>query len=503
LVLHKRRHRESAVNSVKEEGLGQDQGIEEFVAAPNIQTLEAKLTLAMAQQRIQAIIKDGNLSVICEAISRLATAAGKDGWLLGAAALARLAAVARGREQQAWAFLPRILVEEPPPIDTLQSGDVKAYAAQSLRHVSTQWVTSYCIAQALAIESADIARRELLSVALDNLGNISALLAAVIQQGFVLKALETQEARARRARRIAGALSEAISAWDGDVGDAPGTELGKLITLFLKASGSQLDDSKPLDLLDKVFSILTRAIEMRFSLALRGETYAALQQAKGLLGTAAWGEFTRASHVARRIKVDLLEAALVLARQNRTDKEIQQALVAACGSRTEMLVAIRNHFGAAPDLDLATRDWWLGRDATQGADRQLMQKIGNTEDQQIGNILVEVESSKEAMEKVKRAVIPLLEISDPVLAATLKKASSSYVEIAQGIRRLARMRKLSLMGVGGEKMEYNLLEHDMVGGHKAGIRWVRVVRDGVRKDFAGTAKTLVKPWVEADGMGGS
>jgi len=124
-------------------------------------------------------------------------------------------------------------------------------------------------------------------------------------------------------------------------------------------------------------------------------------------------------------------------------------------------------------------------------------KFGNNEDQQIGSLLIEVESNKEPMEKLSRAVVPILEISDPVLASTVKSAAAGYAEIAQTARRLARMRKLSKTDLKGERMEYNPLEHEMLGGHQPGVRLVRIVRDGIRKEFGGKVKTLVKPWVQA------
>ena len=111
-------------------------------------------------------------------------------------------------------------------------------------------------------------------------------------------------------------------------------------------------------------------------------------------------------------------------------------------------------------------------------------------------MLIEVEEIKEIMEKLQRAIVPLLDISDPVLASTARKAASGYTDMAQIVRRLARMRKLSKTGIKGERIEYNPVEHEMVEGHKPGIRNVKVVRDGIRKDFDGRKKLLVKPLVK-------
>ena len=51
------------------------------------------------------------------------------------------------------------------------------------------------------------------------------------------------------------------------------------------------------------------------------------------------------------------------------------------------------------------------------------------------------------------------------------------------------------MGLKGEILEYNPLQHEMLGGHQLGVRKVKVVRDGIQKDFNGKIKVLVKPRV--------
>ena len=58
------------------------------------------------------------------------------------------------------------------------------------------------------------------------------------------------------------------------------------------------------------------------------------------------------------------------------------------------------------------------------------------------------------------------------------------------------MRKLTKTNLNGESLEYNPLEHEMVGGHVSGIRKVRVVLEGVQKEFNGKIKTFIKTRVE-------
>jgi hypothetical protein len=233
-------------------------------------------------------------------------------------------------------------------------------------------------------------------------------------------------------------------------------------------------------------------------MALYAETYALLDQGKRTLGLSLWSRFITDSNVIPQLRISLLETALVLARQNRTDKQIIAALTASYKSRPQVAAAVKRHLQDARDLDPDVAEWWRNAGDVSGTRRHVEHKVGNTEDSQIGALLIEVESNSEAMEKLRGSVVDYLSISEPVLASTVKKAADGYKEIAQTARRLARMRKLTKTHMKGERLEYNPIEHEMLGGHKPGIRRVKVVRDGIQKDFAGKIKTLVKPWVEPE-----
>ena len=102
------------------------------------------------------------------------------------------------------------------------------------------------------------------------------------------------------------------------------------------------------------------------------------------------------------------------------------------------------------------------------------------------------------MGKLNSAVVPVLKTFDAFQAATVERAATGYESIAQVAERLARMRKLSKTDDLGKIVEYNPIQHDMEGGHRSGIRRVKVVRDGILKEFGGKIKTLVKPRVEAE-----
>ena len=478
--------------------------------AKDLRELNDLLTQVMAKQQIQALIKEDNLDRVSDAIQTLAETTDDEGKLLSAAMLGRLAAVARAREEKVYSRIPGLIIEQPPSFDTLADerinsadkdsdlGKIKLYAAMSLRYVEEPWLPVYCVREAINIDTAENARRELLAVALERYENIADWLLVIAEQASLLRSIEDLDARMKRLRRIFSAMNDIVKNWLGELGKDPGQTLAQCLVAFIRGDLSDVDHKVLFDATDSLMVVLARMIELRFSYALNAETYAVIERGKSALGPALWGRFLDVSSAIQRIQKNLMETAMVLARQNRTDKDIMSIMTAAYMSRPQVTAALKRYFSGVRDLDPDVREWWINAGKVTESRRKIEHKVGNTEDQQIGALLLEVESNREAMDKVGRAVVPLLSISDPVLASTVKKAVLGYIDIAQIARRLARMRKLSKTDMKGERLEYNQNEHEMLGGHRPGIRTVKVVRDGIKKDFRGKIKTLVKPWVEPE-----
>jgi len=462
----------------------------------SLQELDDLLTKAMAERKIQALIKGGNIDDIVNTVLELTVSADLE--LLAAAILGRLAAVARGREVLVFDRADEVLTEEPSAIETLADGDAKQYAAQLLAHVTAPWVAQYSYREAITIDTSDNARKELLAANLNREGVIAEWIEAITGYAGEVKRIDKSDTRLKRVRRIVSVMRDVVEHWRGDVGADIGEKLANCMKAFLTGKLAELEQPVLHESLDHLLAILGRIIELRFSTALYDDTYALIEQGKKTLGAGQWGRFIGQSLVMPQIRVALLESALVLARQNRTDKQIIAILAASYTSRPQVAAAIKRHFQDARDLDPDIANWWLSVGNVTDSRRKVEHNVGNNEDSQIGALLMEVEGNREAMDKVGRAVVPLLEISEPVLASTVKKAVDGYQNIAQIVRRLARMRKLTKTDLKGERLEYNPLEHEMLGGYRPGVRRVKVVRDGIKKEFSGKIKTLVKPWVEAD-----
>jgi hypothetical protein len=466
--------------------------------ADDLREVNELLTRVMAQMKIQALIKDGNLSVVCSAVMDLALMGDGDddeNRLLAAAILGRLSAVARSRKAMAFARLPELFVAQPLPIETLADGDEKYYASLSFAVLKAPWLNEYCIEQSVLTETSEKARTVLLTIALNTSGSLSDFWQQSQQALYLLKSIESDDSRYKKIRRISSSVSEVIRSWDGEVGIDVGLALADWFAQLIRTSKKDAEEEVLADILDDALAMLLRIIELRFSNALLAPTYIVLYKARATFGGELWSRVSRRSKNLEKIRMALKEAALVLARQNSQDKDLMKVLCTAYYSSAQVMPAIAAHFSEARDLDPETKAWWEQGGKVTQSQRNVDQQMGNSEDQQIGSLLINVEDSKTVIEKLERAVVPFLEISDPPLAETVKKAAGNFSEITLAARQLATMRRLNHMDLKGATLEYNPLQHEMLGGHQLGVRKVKVERDGIQKEFGKKIKILIKPRV--------
>ncbi|MBK8676275.1 MAG: hypothetical protein IPN27_07825 [Cellvibrionales bacterium] len=471
--------------------------LENILNADDLKSLNDLLTQVMKKQQIQAVIRNDDLGRVVGAIMGLARVVSDGQELFAAAILGRLAAVARGRETEVYARAPELFFLEPPSIETLADGDEKEYATKMLAHANMNWLPHYCAREALAIDTANNARKEILRILINQSGNLSDGLRRLREEHLVLHDIEQTDSRIKRVRRIFDSLSEVVRNYEGDVGLEPGSALAQLAEAFIHELANSDVDAIHASM-DAAIGVLVRVIELRFSHALHAETYQLLQRGKKMFTLGQWTRFLDASPMIKKVRMNLLETALVLARQNRTDKEILRAMEASWTSTHQIGADLKHHFADAPDIDPEVAEYWLKVGRVSQNERATEHKLGNTEDQQIGELLIQLDANRENMNKLNRAVVPILETFDPIQAATVRRAANGYGSIAQVAERIARMRKLSKTDLLATVVEYNPIEHDMEGGHRSGVRKVKVVRDGILKEYGGKKKTLVKPRVEAE-----
>ncbi|MEZ9901802.1 hypothetical protein [Vibrio breoganii] len=473
---------------------------EKIIAAETIEDVNRILTQSMADKTIQGVIKDENLASIIGHIVTIGLTNKNPASIdriRAVASLARLAAVARSRQHEVYSHIKSLIHSRPCAIELLSDSDEKHYFASALLYIEGSWVTEYCLEQSTLVDTSENTRKKLIELGLGRSKSLEDALQSSAINFSLLAEIESEDTRIKRAKRLTKAWAEIIDRWDGETGNHVGIKLADWLRAILALTSKPNASSELIPIVDDTFSILKRSIELRFSQALVSETYQVLDVARNNLSSNTWNEFNRDSIHLPKIKTNLKEAALVLARQSRTDSDIMKLLSKAYYSKSLVVSALKRHFGQSKDIDPDVQLWWLsgGKEVTRK--REATHEFGNSEDQQIGTLLIEVESSQHVLEKLERAVVPFLEISDPPLASTVKRATTGFADMSQISKQLARMRKLTVTDMVGQVIEYNPRQHEMLGGHQYGVRHVKVVRDGIQKEFGGKTKTLVKPWVEA------
>lgn len=468
----------------------------EVLRCGSLDEVDRLLTEAMAKQQIQALIKDEQLGNIVEHVVALSRKKKPEKTLKAAAILARVAAVARNRADEILEEVDKVVESKPDDIDSLADGDEKLYAAKALGYLEADWLFDYCVTQAVMIESADAARRQLLLTALENSSSVGDWLKAIAGSTPSESDFTNVTSYVRRVRRILSSVVDIIRAHDVLHGQDLGEQVYKYAGRIFRSECKTADEDVLFSALDLFLLILVRIVEVRFSLALYGSTYKSLESLKRTLGPGLWAKFLRSSSSINKVRSTLCESSLILARQGKTDGEILSALVSSFVSRPQLKSAIGKHFEGVEDVDKNVEKWWLSAGEERGSGAQRVQPMSNSEDRQIGELLLQIESHQSMMKALPATVVPILKMHDEVAAATVKRAANAFVEMAQIIRRLARMRRLSKTDLKEDVVEYSPREHEMLGGHQHGVRMVRVVRDGIKKDFDGSVRFLAKPQVE-------
>ncbi|WP_122770718.1 hypothetical protein [Pseudomonas viridiflava] len=473
--------------------------IKEIWATQTLVELDGLLTASMAQQQIQALIKEDRLDSILKKVTELAQSETDtaNAGLLVLALLGRLSAVARGREAVIAKALPSLIqVGTLPPLESSSlDGDGKFYAAQSLAQMGTGEWAPYAIEESVNLDTAEKARKLLIEIALSSFPTAADALNAHCMALVNLSGISSSDSRLRKARRISSGWAEVMRGRSYDLGDLPGEALAKWVGALLAGDIRDVDESLLFNIVDDGVDVLLRFIELRFSHAMLAETYQMLSRAKVILGRARWIHFLSFSRTRDALSLCLRESALVLARQGKTDSTMLDLIQLMYQSKVQMLKDMDRHFGKALELDPEVRQWWVAGGAVSNS-RNSTHKVGNNEDQMIGELLIEVQSTEPFMQHLRHSIVPMLNISDSIMASNAIKAAAGYSEIARKASLLARMRKLTTTDLKGMVVEFNPLQHELLSDTYHGVREVKVTRDGVLKDFGGSIKTLVKPRVE-------
>ncbi|NIC39084.1 hypothetical protein HBJ58_20745 [Halomonas desiderata] len=468
--------------------------------AKTLRELDDQLTAVMAARQVQEFIQEDRLASLVQRAQVLCDAENAEDRLFLAAVLGRLGAVARNRSTEVFVGFERYMVEEPASLESLKDGDEKTYAAMALVHLEEPgpaWLRDYVLRAAFQLDSAENARKVLLTIIRDRSADYLEVLGN-LARAFGNLDIESPDARLRRVKRALEAWKEVAQDHFWALEANPGEALSSVVKCALRGVTTAKEESLAVEVGDLLFELLLRVVQLRFSYALESATYSPLATMKAHLGTRLWTHLRSHSTVKPRVLSCLREACLVLARQGQTDSAMLDAMKVMYATRTSLGNDLKRHFDGHQELDSDVAGWWTSGGTKRPSSSNKERAVKTDEDMLIGLLLLENESARRPLDNVRTNLLPLIEefVHDPVVGASLKKGLSGFVELSNVLRQLCRMRRLELSGLQGEIITYNRTRHEMDGGHQPGVTQVRVLRDQVVQKLYGRERVVVKALVE-------
>jgi len=457
---------------------------------------ERKIASAIDGEKLAALVNEILSAVLDATDAEKLLAASAFGYLYAAPSV-------KNRAEIVWDPVKLLFESTPPSLSTLNiegtenSAERRRRAAEALAHAEGDWLLNYFKISAITEESnSNLPREQLITNVLMLKGDLTGLFEEFRDSISAVKAIDDLEQRFTRVKRFFESLENVVKTWTGDCGEAPGESLSDLFAVAHRTVTEQAKKEDRYDAADSAQRILGRIIQLRFSFAMSADTYGLLRAIQKSMEPGRWADYLNSSTTVAESKNLILEAILVLARQGKEDSAFTELAIGIYGGLPTAKSAVSTHLEDHSDINPEVKNWWakagkvsLNRGAAQ-------QRDDITVDHQVGALLIETEDAREAMEKMGRAVVPILKLSNPLLADTTSRASNGYSEISRIARQLSQARKLTVTSNKGKIEEYNRKRHDMLGGHKPGTRKVKVVRNGVIKQFGGTEKIIIKEWVE-------
>lgn len=452
-----------------------------------------ELVKSLGSAEIHEVIGKSRIGELAAHISKIGGNGTPLDRMRAAAAAARLLEVLGSPGELLAETASALLQRSPPALSELRDGDEKYYFAIALGSLRANRLLKYSTEAAVSEENAENARKKLLEISLRESGQLATWIYSV-RSALLETALPVGEQRLKRMRRVAVAMEDVCARWDGTVGEI-GPALEALSRSIFERCRFQELNELSIALFDHLIEVLRRAIQTHISTALLSKTYALLPALKGVCSDLAWTGYTTESPAVQKCRTLLLEAMVILARQGKTDRDVVRLLEVTLPVRSLLEQRVVTSFGDARDVAPEVQQWWkkLGRVA---AARSNEQDVEPSVDQAIGMLAIRLEDMVDAAGKLSTDVAPLLHVTDPVLAPVVASIARDHAESLRLARQLCRMRKIEAMGLTGMKMEFNPGVHEFLPGTTDGHRIVRVLRDGVLKDYGGQKKAILKALVE-------
>jgi hypothetical protein len=393
------------------------------------------------------------------------------------------------------------LLAVEPDLATLKEGDDRYYAARFIKRLGPSWIDLWAFKNVWSESGGEKARLVFVETIFDNGTSLETILAGLgtAGQSYVKTNKLNEQKVVARSLRVLKAFRVVCQARELSCV----LELGKAVDTFMGAPFSHFTPSKikpnaRKNLVPEVIELLLDLIGQRFSLAIVSEHYTVLERLRKWCSAEVWLDLSNRNPALKKLSNTISEALVILARQGITDGELLRRLRDSVESNNQFNIHCQQ-IAETPHLDESITAWLMA-----GGERQQVKKTISSEGvvsakgeaTDLGDLLLRVQQGQVAV-KVAEETLDELELFDPSLIPIIKDLVNHWARVSEVTDKLARKRRVKLLGGLGETIDIDRKLFDVVEEGEINNRRGTVVRSAVIESANGRSQVIKKGIVKA------
>lgn len=402
--------------------------------------------------------------------------------LLAVAELVRTGQIIKAKHwsERITGAIVQALVQPLPPCSLLKDADDRLNVARACSISNAEWLPCY-IARAIAEEDAgEKARAAFLTALLARVDSLATAF-SLLGEAFANLRFDTEtpgDSMGKRLIRTLSAMRPTLVSSLLEAGEDAGKRFDGWLRAAVQASGKPKEEKTQVDLTNSVAVMLHDLVRTRLSMATEADTFVALKLCRGFFSGISWP--TELRDTMDLLMQDLLEALLLLGRQNIPQQALLDQLELVCGLKERARSVATQLADRHAELPERIRDW-LRRGrlvSAQATSRVLETSLLDANDLAVGLALIEVRKLIAGGETLQR-LIGTVEIYEPALVRPALAYSQQVQDTIRATQEIAARRGVILVGVAGEVREFSAKYFDPIRpltGMRVVVRQPAVVR---------------------------
>ena len=482
------------------------EALSEFVGAADVASQRGVIVDLVKSKRIHDVASDDTFREGLDRVAAAVRTGAPNDRLTAIATLERSAAVSKPLRPVVDELLRRAVVEPLENLHALKDADDRLYAARSWRAVRNgEWYLDLLATAAVREEMGEAIRKEcvegVVELSTDVTAALDRLRAALVEMKFPTK--KPGDSLGRRLKRLLQVVADTLAKSHPPVGQQVGRALALFVERTVRVHGRPESVAVRNGIVERIAALVHEIVRSGFSLAAEHRTYEALAVAQEWFKPHEWRDLCASSTSVRmeRVKDDVREALLLLARLEQTDDDLRRALETVCGSSGAADAVCRKLATESPDISQDMRDW-LVKAPRRIQSANAVESQTRSIDAVLAEVLLDMEGLSRASEAVKADMLREVSTVPPRSEGPVRRLTGRADAMVNSLtlamdRRSLRVREQEV----GQEMEFSPREHRLEAG-KRPARRVRLIRPAVEKESEdGVPHVVLKAVVEPAGGG--